>query len=128
MNRVFNKAFLAAALFGIATSAFASTAVAGGEAGMEEHSMAVHYGDLNLDSAAGQETLKRRLSYAARVVCPNAYARDLDTRNAGKQCIRQALDEANATIAQRQYARAAGAKGNAITVKGSAAPVRGNRT
>lgn len=127
MNRVFNKAFLAAALFGIATSALASTAVAGG-AGMEEHSVAVHYGDLNLDSVAGQKTLKRRLSHAARVVCPDAYSRSLEIRTEGRQCIRQALDEANATIAQRQFAKAAGANGNAITVKGSAAPVKGNRT
>lgn len=59
-------AALCAAL--ITTPAFAGTTQQSGtQSGAQ--SMAIHYADLNLDTAEGQEQLERRIQAAARKVC-----------------------------------------------------------
>jgi UrcA family protein len=57
-----------------------------GDTATESNQVAVRYGDLKLQIAAGQEALKRRVSSAARCVCPNPYSADLVTRVTGKRC------------------------------------------
>ncbi len=46
----------------------------------------VFYGDLNLDSTAGQATLKTRISQAARNVCRSIDSNDIASRSAWQAC------------------------------------------
>lgn len=59
----------------------------------------VRYGDLNLDTAAGVDTLYHRISSAARAVCHDENSRDLAIVAAVKHCqenaIAQAVHEVN---------------------------------
>ncbi|MEI6419501.1 MAG: UrcA family protein [Sphingomonadales bacterium] len=56
-------------------------------------STVVHYDDLNLNTKAGQKTLKARVSYAARQVCQQ-YAQDAWARAAEASCQMQAINAA----------------------------------
>lgn len=60
-------------------------------------SVTVRYGDLDLSTAAGADVLYRRISGAARQVCPDVYSRDMNTATAGKRCQATAI----ATAVQR---------------------------
>lgn len=57
-------------------------------------SVAVRYDDLNLSSDVGVEALYRRISNAARQVCPDAYSRDLRFAAASKTCQANAVARA----------------------------------
>src|SRR4051812_36467232 len=79
----FRSAFMfASALTTLAltTTSFASSPTDGAP------SVAVRYDDLNLSSDAGVEALYRRISSAARQVCPDAYSRDLRFAAASRSC------------------------------------------
>ena len=67
--------------------------------------VAVHYGDLNVDSVAGQRALQRRIERAARNVCPDSDARDLRARTVAQQCQRQAIAEAMRVVGEQRVAR-----------------------
>lgn len=60
----------------------------------EAPSVVVRYGDLNLATAVGVDTLYRRISNAARQVCPDVYSRDLSTVAAGERCQADAVTRA----------------------------------
>lgn len=68
---------LAAALFASATPVLAQPA---------NQSVAVHFGDLNLATAAGQTTLESRLRQAVRTACGDPSPADLRGRNQAADC------------------------------------------
>ncbi len=51
----------------------------------------VFFGDLNLDTAAGQSTLNSRIAHAARNVCRSTEGRDLASRSAWQACFFNAM-------------------------------------
>jgi UrcA family protein len=104
-----NKAFLTASVLGLLSSGIAASAMAG-DVVTSENQVAVKFGDLDLQSASGKQALKYRLVDAARSVCPDDSARDLDTRIAGKRCVRRAVSEATVAVTERQVANAAAVK------------------
>lgn len=57
-------------------------------------SVTVHYGDLDLSTAAGVDILYRRIAGAARQVCPGVYSRDLSTVIAANRCQAEAIANA----------------------------------
>jgi UrcA family protein len=62
-------------------------------------SVKVRYDDLNLATPSGTNTLYRRISAAARDVCPDLYSRDLHVVLAAQHCqaaaIARAVSEVN---------------------------------
>ena len=62
-------------------------------------SIKVRYDDLNLATPAGVSALYKRISHAARNVCPDAYSRDLTMVAASEACqasaIARAVNEVN---------------------------------
>jgi UrcA family protein len=64
-------------------------------------SVTVRYDDLNLSTSAGVDALYRRISNAARQVCPDARSRDLSVVVASERCqahaVAQAVREVNNT-------------------------------
>ena len=100
-----NKALLAAVVFGhlVVIPAFA------GQPAAQPDTLpraVVHYGDLNVDSAAGRKALTSRLTRAARLVCPDSLSRDLRTKAAGQSCIRDSVAEALSTVGEQRLAQA----------------------
>jgi UrcA family protein len=57
-------------------------------------SMTVRYNDLNLATAAGVETLYRRIASAARAVCPDDHSRELAVVAASERCQANAVEQA----------------------------------
>lgn len=57
-------------------------------------SVKVRYDDLNLATTAGVETLYRRITIAAREVCPDEYSRDLAVFAASQRCRADAVAQA----------------------------------
>ena len=56
--------------------------------------VAVRYGDLDLSSEVGAQTLYHRIASAARDVCPDAYSRDLGVVAESQRCQANAVDQA----------------------------------
>jgi len=54
----------------------------------------VRYGDLNLATSAGVQTLYRRIAAAAREVCPRAEPAEMDRYRASRACQQQAIERA----------------------------------
>lgn len=87
----------------------------------ETREVTVHYADLNLESAAGIESLYARIRSAAKKVCGSAERTDLDAQSAMRTCREAAVANAvaktgNAALAARhagkpeaRYARTADA-------------------
>jgi UrcA family protein len=57
-------------------------------------SVTVRYDDLNLATTAGVDTLYRRISVAAREVCPDTHSRDLAIVAASQRCRADAVAQA----------------------------------
>ncbi len=72
---------------GMATSSFAASAPGA-------PAVAVRYDDLNLATPQGVNALYRRISLAARQVCPDFYSRDLVMVAAAKSCQAEAVAHA----------------------------------
>jgi len=64
----------------------------------------VRYDDLNLATAAGVDTLYRRISSAAREVCPDMYSRDLKIVAASAHCRADAVAQAVHAVNNPQLA------------------------
>lgn len=86
---------LITSLFGLMTSGIAVTAAAGTA---DLPTAIAHYADLNLASASGAEQLYRRITIAARNVCPTADGRDLQATARMKACVSQAISGAVAKV------------------------------
>ena len=76
-----------------AALAATTTSFAGSQADMAP-TVVVSYGDLNLSTDDGVKALYRRISSAARQVCPDVYSRDLTTVAAGERCQVAAVEQA----------------------------------
>lgn len=63
-------------------------------AGEPVRSVTVHYGDLNLQTQAGLQTLYARLQAAARQVCPSEGATTLSAGMSSRACRKDALSAA----------------------------------
>jgi UrcA family protein len=85
--------------------AFAALAVSTATfAGDGTQSVAVRYDDLNLASSAGVEALYRRISSAARAVCPDEHSRELAVVAASERCQANAVAEAVRQVNNPQLA------------------------
>jgi UrcA family protein len=88
MTTVASKLVLAVAGLVASVSAFAGTTDA------DVRSVAVRYDDLNLSTSVGVNTLYRRISAAAREVCPDIYSRDPRAFVAARSCQADAIAKA----------------------------------
>ena len=61
---------------------------------VDSPAVSVRFDDLNLTTTAGVNSLYRRISFAARQVCPDVYSRDLVVVAAGQRCQASAISEA----------------------------------
>lgn len=86
-------------------AATAATAAVAGDP-LPVRTIAVKYGDLDLQTADGKQELDRRLTSAARRVCPDLYSRRNQTSSAARACISRAVDEARGQVSQQQLANA----------------------
>ena len=96
-------------LSAIAAGLFAATAMAGttDKWSDEAPSVAVRYGDLDLNSPEGRSMLYRRLSLAAQEVCPIAGAPGMVAARQSKACRSRAVKQAMRTIGGPMVARLA---------------------
>jgi UrcA family protein len=83
----------------------------------ETHSVTVSYADLNLASDAGQYSLQRRISFAARVACEFEDSRQMDIAAATNLCRSDAIEGARPAF----EAAVAAARHGSVTVGGAAA-------
>jgi UrcA family protein len=67
-------------------------------------SIAVRYDDLNLATTDGANTLYRRISNAARQVCPDPFSRDLAVVTASERCQAEAVNRAVREVNNPQLA------------------------
>jgi UrcA family protein len=74
-----------------AIAALGATATSFAAPATDVPSVAVRYDDLNLATEAGVKVLYRRISRAARDVCPDTYSRDLTMLAAGGRCQAEAV-------------------------------------
>jgi UrcA family protein len=100
-TRIFRRSLAVAGAFAVlsvATTSFAGTPSAA------PPSVSVRYDDLNLTTPAGVNTLYRRISAAARQVCPDAYSRDLAVVAAADRCQANAVAQAVRAVNSPQLA------------------------
>jgi UrcA family protein len=88
MTTVTSKLVLAVAGLVASVTGFAATP------DVDAPSVQVRYDDLNLATTTGVNTLYRRISVAAREVCPDVYSRDLHVVLAGQRCQAAAIAKA----------------------------------
>ena len=88
MSTVVSK--FALAIVGVVASvaSFAATPA------VDAPSVSVRYDDLNLSTTAGVDALYRRISAAARDVCPDIYSRDTNIVLAAQHCQAAAISKA----------------------------------
>jgi UrcA family protein len=70
----------------------------------EVPSVRVRYDDLNLGTTAGVAVLYRRISFAAREVCPGSDSRDLNLLYRSERCRAQAIARAVTQVNNPQLA------------------------
>jgi UrcA family protein len=95
----------------IVTTAIAALSVSAAQAQtVETKSVTVRYGDLNLNTQAGQSTLALRIHRAATTACGNgAEGLDISGRQSFKACYKAATDQAMVAVnAKRSPAVALG--------------------
>jgi UrcA family protein len=98
MYRETGKAVMLAALLATGAAALAAGSVA--------RQVAVKVSDLDLQTEAGRQELQRRVTLAARKVCPDVDSRTLRTKMAGRACVDRAVREALGQVGERQLAGA----------------------
>jgi len=103
-TRFVSKALLASVAAGLSTFAIAP---AHAELGAPR-SVEVRYADLDLKSETGRERLKRRVAFAAEIVCGPADRLSYHSRNSVAACQDDAIANASQTMVQ-VFAQAGGA-------------------
>src|SRR5438309_10201521 len=88
MTNVASKLVFAVAGVLAAVASVAATPAA------DESSVSVRYDDLDLSTTVGVNRLYRRISAAAREVCPDIYSRDLHVVAAAERCQAAAIAKA----------------------------------
>lgn len=76
----------------------------------EHRQQAVPYGDLDLDTAEGLETLNQRIAVAVRYVCWQSDPRDVHGMRDARECRERAQAQATADVAMLDGAAAFGTK------------------
>jgi UrcA family protein len=66
-----------------------------------QETVAVHYGDLDLNTVAGAQVLDQRLEAGVKAVCDRPDIRDLKSMLAYEQCKDAAMTSANAQLARQ---------------------------
>jgi UrcA family protein len=87
----FRRSLAVAGAFAALTVATTSFAAA---PSVDPPAVSVRFDDLNLSTTAGVNSLYRRISVAARQVCPDVFARDLVVVAAGQRCQASAISQA----------------------------------
>jgi UrcA family protein len=82
----------------VATTSFATAP------SVDARSVSVRYDDLNLSTPEGVNALYRRISGAAREVCPDIYSRDLSVVAAAEHCQADAVAKAVSEVNNPQLA------------------------
>jgi UrcA family protein len=105
MTTVASKLVLAVAGLVASVTGFAATP------DVDAPSVSVRYDDLNLATTSGVNALYRRISVAARQVCPDIYSRDTHVVLAAQHCQAAAIAKAvsevnNPSLAMLHAARA----------------------
>lgn len=95
MSPLFTRTLFAGASVALTLAMVSASAPASASVGDVRHAI-VRIDDLNLGSAAGRQTLARRLDAAVDAVCPASEAVD---RDAEKRCRTAATGQARADIA-----------------------------
>ena len=89
----------------------------------ETNSVRVSYADLNLASYSGQQSLQRRITFAARVVCELEDSRQLPVALATNACrsdaIASALPAYEAAVASARHGTVIVGEGAALIVSGN---------
>jgi UrcA family protein len=98
---IFRRSLAVAGAFAMLTVATTSFA---GAPSADPPTMSVRYDDLDLATAAGVNTLYRRISAAAQQVCPDVYSRDLGVVAAGERCQANAIAQAVRQVNSPQLA------------------------
>lgn len=98
MTTVVSKLTLAVVGVMASVAAFAAAPAA------DSPSVSVRYDDLNLSTTAGVDALYRRISFAARQVCPDIYSRDLHIALAAQRCEADAVSRAVSKVNNSQLA------------------------
>ncbi len=96
---------IALALCVCAASAQAGNESHSHDGAFETHSITVRYADLDLDSAAGLDTLYSRIERASRQVCGRADGRNLALAAQWRACRNEALDTAISRIENAQLSK-----------------------
>jgi UrcA family protein len=78
----------------VVVAAVASAASFAGTSGADAPSVSVRYDDLNLSTTAGVDKLYRRITSAARDVCPDIYSRDTHVVLIAQRCQAAAITKA----------------------------------
>jgi UrcA family protein len=97
----FRRSFAVASAFAALAVTTASFAAPYSDA---PRSVTVRYDDLNLATSAGVDALYRRISTAARAVCPDEYSRDLAVVAANQRCRANAIANAVREVNNPQLA------------------------
>jgi UrcA family protein len=82
-----------------ATTSFAAPAT------KDPASVSVRYDDLDLSTSTGANALYRRITLAARRVCPDPYSRDLGIALASQRCLAAAVGTAVRELNSPQLAQ-----------------------
>ena len=88
MTTVVSKLTLAVVSVVASVASFATTS------SVDAPSVSVRYDDLNLSTSDGVNSLYRRISSAARQVCPGVYSRELNVVAAAQRCEADAIAKA----------------------------------
>jgi UrcA family protein len=81
-----------------------ATTASAGAPSADAPSVSVRFDDLNLSTSAGVNVLYRRISAAARQVCPDVFSRNLAVVAAGERCQATAISQAVREINNPQLA------------------------
>lgn len=96
-----NKRIFPALAIGLLASGFTAGAAAAGRDGQLPRQV-VSYSDLDLSKDAGRQTLEHRIRRAARQVCPSATGGSARANAESRECVRQAVSKAWASIHEQQ--------------------------
>ena len=106
--------FAAALLAGTLTAASGVGYATEAQAAQPTQVVAVHYGDLDLGSAAGRSSLDNRIRHAVRTACGDPSPADLRGQNAADAC----RSDLTATLAaQRDAVFASRGSGNTLLAR-----------
>jgi UrcA family protein len=94
MNKALTLILAVAAGAATISTASAATPATATTPDADVPSVVVRYGDLNLATEQGTQTLYRRIAFVARQVCPDGESRGLENLNRARACQRDAIARA----------------------------------